>query len=104
MAVTGALAVLRGCCGVDLAGCLRQQSRDVNGDGLGDLINLAPNRPSSANRAWHSSFSVAAPLRRSSVSSLLPENGGDGSRGFALKAITLLDRVGMAVGAAVTSW
>ena len=82
----------------DVAGRSVSCARDVNGDGVDDLLIGAPDADP-FNVTWAGAVFVV--FGRSggfppilSLATLLPENGGDGSEGFVLEGINEFDRAG----------
>jgi hypothetical protein len=96
--------VLRGIKPKDHAGYSVDGAGDLNGDGIGDLVVGAYRAGPFKTYAGESYviFGDDATSRPAvfELSSLLPENGGNGSRGFVLHGLTEWDFLGSAVSAA----
>jgi hypothetical protein len=96
--------VMRGTAVYDLAGGAVSAAGDLNGDGIDDLVVGArgadPNGRSYAGQSFVLFGRAGAFSAVVELSSLLPANGGDGSRGFVLNGIDPNDSSGYALAAA----
>lgn len=96
--------VINGSGRLDQAGISLSIAGDVNGDGIDDLIigahNADPPRRPAAGENYVLFGSTGPFPAEIDLASLLPENGGDGTKGFVLTGIRTGDRSGTAVSGA----